>query len=359
MMDRGSFNGPGGPHSRWVVPATEGAAMPAGLMLRNRIKNGFVTDQQTLHVKRSELEQLGLVVGNVTARAVEPKPGEFAGVVVVFDGPAPQDRIPIDDPATNALSPGRPTYNNYTMEVVQRIGYDSYCPDSGVLLAMNKDREDRNNGGPNGFNCFNWVIDAHPEDIHQVDFSRPKSGTPVYRTIADYRQLNDALFHAGLNSGSQYEYEDPWNRLHFYIVDVRHDDKGVLSYTVAVRSLEGPGGNDHGVSLEKPPIAIVARPSADCIFQINNSGRIKLTAADRPNEPYAHDDLYRLSVSVDGAGWTAQLRNALAAVEFGKSASVPVYVTRTPGAASSAVVTLTAKSETDPSKTATAICKVK
>src|ERR1035437_9750233 len=25
IMDRGSFNGPGGPHRRWVVPAAEGA----------------------------------------------------------------------------------------------------------------------------------------------------------------------------------------------------------------------------------------------------------------------------------------------------------------------------------------------
>ena len=35
---------------------------------------------------------------------------------------------------------------------------------------------------------------------------------------------------------------------------------------------------------------------------------------------YLNNDIYRLSVSVEGAGWTAQLRNALAAVEFGGSA---------------------------------------
>ena len=34
IMDRGSFNGPGGPHRRWVVPANEGASMPAGFTLR-------------------------------------------------------------------------------------------------------------------------------------------------------------------------------------------------------------------------------------------------------------------------------------------------------------------------------------
>ena len=37
VMDRGSFNGPGGPHRRWLVPVTEGGAAPAGLMLRQRM----------------------------------------------------------------------------------------------------------------------------------------------------------------------------------------------------------------------------------------------------------------------------------------------------------------------------------
>ena len=38
------------------------------------------------------------------------------------------------------------------------------------------------------------------------------------RTIGDYRQLNDALFHAGTNSGSLAEYEDTPNSLHFYVI---------------------------------------------------------------------------------------------------------------------------------------------
>ncbi len=46
MMDRGSFNGPGGPHRRWVVPAAEGAAMPAGLMLRNRLAMDVMSARQ-------------------------------------------------------------------------------------------------------------------------------------------------------------------------------------------------------------------------------------------------------------------------------------------------------------------------
>ena len=50
-----------------------------------------------------------------------------------------------------------------------------------------------------------WDIDANPQDINQVDYYKP-DGTPVMRTVADYRQLNDALFNAGTNSGSSVEY---------------------------------------------------------------------------------------------------------------------------------------------------------
>jgi len=78
------------------------------------------------------------------------------------------------------------------MEVVQRIGFDSFCPDSGVLIAKNKDNLRGNNGGPNAFNSYIWVIDAHPEDINLVDYISP-GGEKVMRTVADYRQLNDAL----------------------------------------------------------------------------------------------------------------------------------------------------------------------
>jgi hypothetical protein len=245
--------------------------------------------------------------------------------------------------------------------VVQRLGYDSYCPDSGVLLAKNKDREGTS-GGPNAFNLFSWVIDAHPEDIKMVDFKRPKSGTPVLRTMADYRQLNDALFHAGLNSGSQYEYEDAPNRLRFYVIDIIKDPRGVLSYKLGVRSLDGAGPQTRGVAVETPAPLRLAGRSADCSFLLKNTGvSAPAPAAVHPQDAaaYLDNDIYRLTVSVEGAGWTAQLRNALAAVPFGQSAAIPVYVVRAPGAASSATIALTARSESDPSKTATATCQVR
>jgi len=355
LMDRGSFNGPGGPHRRWVVPAAEGAFMPAGLTLRSRMLLKFVTPDQVLQLSRDGLARTGLAVGTVAARAVEPPPGMLAGISVTLDGEAPQDRTPACDIAADPLCAGAPVWNSYSVEVVQRIGYDSFTPDNGVLLARNKVKPDNSCG----FGCFTWVIDAHPEDIRMADFVRP-DGTTVMRTVADYRQLNDALFHAGLGSGSQYEWEDAPNRLHFYVIDVQRSGTGVLSYTLGVRSLDGPGPQARGVALAAP-----RSPGAGAepvVFTLRNTGAaapIDGSAHPQDLTPHAGFDIYRLSVSVEGKGWSAGLQNALVAVKFGESASVPVFVAPGAGSAATARVTLRAQSESDPARTASATSEIR
>ena len=352
VMDRGSFNGPGGPHKRYSVPKTEGDAMSAGVMLRQKVAFGFVTPEQVLTVYRSGLAASGLVVANVTARAIEPPSRSLAGIVVRLDGDAPTDRTPVDDPATNPLSSGTPNFNFYTMEVVQRMGYDSFTPDNGVLIAKNKDQAS-STGGPNGFSVFNWVIDAHPEDIKKIDFKRP-DGTPVMRTIADYRQLNDALFHAGLNSGSQFEWTDEHNRLKFYVVDRQLDAGGVLHYTLAVRSLDGAGPHQRDVALKAPANGPLREANGSVMFTLTNTGKAAPMPAGSPQiNPVAYNDgdVYRLDVSVEGDGWHAGLQNALAALKFGASQPVQVFIARQDKSAASALVTLTATSESDPTKT--------
>jgi M6 family metalloprotease-like protein len=259
MMDRGSFNGPGGPHRRWVVPAAEGASMPAGLMLRNRLAMEILPADQVLRLSREALAASGPAVVRVNARAVEPGGSlwnEWAGVIVRLDGEEPRDRTPPCDRDADPLCAGDPVFDDYSIEVVQRIGYDSFTPDNGVLIAKNKDRQTNSCG----YGCHAWVIDPHPEDIDMVDFVRPGSGERVMRTIADYRQLNDALFHAGLRSGSEYEFVDEPNRVHVYVIDRHVDLTGVLSYSVGVRSLEAAGPQARGVVVEAPPAAIRVRP---------------------------------------------------------------------------------------------------
>jgi hypothetical protein len=90
-------------------------------------------------------------------------------------------------------------------------------------------------------------------------------------------------------------------------------------------------------------------------FRLTNTG----TGAVIPNvHPRRRDsafgsDLYRLSATVEGEGWSADLVNGFVAVPFGGAVDVPVYVRRTNSAARTARVTLKAVSESDPSKSAT------
>jgi hypothetical protein len=352
MMDRGSFNGPGGPHSRWVVPPIRGASMPAGLMLRNRLENGFLDAEAVLELSREELAATGMVVADVTARAVEPLPGTFAGIIVRLDGAEPRDRTPVADPAVDPLSPGLTPYDFYSVEVVQRIGYDSFTPDHGVLLAKNRDALRGSNGGPNAFNSFIWVIDAVPRDMERLDFVRP-NGEPVLRTIADYRQLNDALFHAGTRSGSVYEWRDDANGLHFYVVDLERDGRGILSYRLAVRSTAGSGPHVRRVALAGPSGERVPERWASFSAALSNTGEAAgqespERARDRPGAAGPVFDIYRLSVTVAGEGWSGSLPNELAAVPVGASEEIVVLVSRSDGASDTATVTLEAVSESDP-----------
>ncbi len=479
IMDRGSFNGPGGPHNRWQIPVQQGGSMPAGVMLSQQMKFGFIYPTNVVRLKREDLAKTGLVVAKVIPRNIDPGRGKLAGIAVALDGVS-GDRTPAQDANTTPLY-GGVGYNYYSMEVVQRTGYDSYSPDSGVLIAMNTgqlgDRDalavavsgritgeggrgggrgargrrgapadgepgagdgagergaaggdgargegaqaDGERGGepagvgegergaaatrgeqaaaqpaanatgqvdattPGGERgagrrgggarrggglarggrggrrgrgggprtlYFNWVIDAHPEDMNRVDFHRP-NGDAVMRTIADYRQLNDALFHAGLDSGSQFEYVDKANGLHFYVIDLERDVQGIRTYTLGVRSLEGAGPQQRAVSLASPAAGGAFSTYQVTLTNTGTSAEIDPQLHLQDTRPYLDSDVYRLSVSAEGAGWTAHLQNLLATAKFGQSISIPVFVN--PGSAPTATVTVKATSESNANATAT------
>ncbi len=371
MMDRGSFNGPGGHHMRWVIPPNMGGWSPSGLMVRNKMVAGIADN--LVELSRENLATTGVVVDEVTARAVDPAEDGTSGIRVRLDGPtAPgrfPDRTPNCDYNTDPFCHNQPVdvqsgpgvnlqtgWDDYTLEVVDRMGFDSFNPDSGVIIAKNKPR------GTNtcGYSCFNWVIDANPDDIGLVDFYKP-DGTPVMATIADHRQLNDAAFHAGLDSGSEYEYVDEHNRLHFYVIDLERDDEGVLTYTLAVRSLDGDGAQERGVELGEAEVTgIRTSQAAQCTFPLTNTGEGAATTAGHPTDvsDKLDNDVYRLSADSSAQGWTAELDNALTTARAGETVEVPVYVTREPSAARNTTVTLTATSESDPSATQQLSCTV-
>ncbi|WP_157592119.1 peptidase M6 [Solirubrobacter soli] len=350
ILDRGSFNGPGGPHKRWLVPVTQGGAMEAGMTLWTRLKNSWLKEADVHRVTRSGLQASGVQVMRVKARTVEPgTDGTLAGIKLDLDGAAPIDKTPACNTNTEPLCAGT-GWQYYTLETVQRIGEDSMTPDSGVLIQKNKN----NSSNGCGYGCFSWTIDAHPEDINKVDFLRPRTKTPVMRTVGDYRQLNDALFHAGTGSGSQYEFEDTPNRLHFYVLDVSRDATGVQSYDVAIRNLDGAGPHTRGVTVGAPTANLNAGGVSTCTFTVNNTGTAASVAPpasplDDPN-PYIGSDVYRLEATGSN-GVQVHLTNALAAIKAGQSARIPVYFQGANGS-----VSLRATSESDPSKSAVGVC---
>ena len=85
MMSRGSFNGPGGQHTRWQIPPTQGAALGAQHSLRNKRFLNFIGDNDILRLNRDGLAQTGLAVAEVKAREVQPN-GDLAGVRINLDG---------------------------------------------------------------------------------------------------------------------------------------------------------------------------------------------------------------------------------------------------------------------------------
>jgi M6 family metalloprotease-like protein len=346
MLSRGTFNGPGGPHSRWLIPPTAGASMGAQHMLRNKIKLQMVDEQNVLRLSREALAQSGLVIATVTAREVNPTATQLSGINIAL---GTGDLSPACNVNTDPFCDGR-GYHNYTLEVVDRMGTDSFTPDSGVLLAKTKNQD----AAP-----FEWVIDANPQDIGMTDFVRP-DGTRVPITIGDYRQLSDALFHAGTNSGSEFEYEDAANRLHFYVLNMRRDAQGLLSYTVAIRSLDGSGPYRRGVRVN----TTVGQAGADdlntCSFPVANTGQAAPPAGQHPEDvnPYLGGDVYRLSATVDGQGWSTWLPNELTSARFGRTVQVPVYAKQDSPGSRLVRVNLTATSESDPTKTSTATCYV-
>ena len=118
---------------------------------------------------------------------------------------------------------------------------------------------------------------------------------------------------------------------------------------------DGAGPHRRGVSLTAP-VSGSSGSRQQVSFALANTG----APAALPTGAHIRDvtgaslsDVYRLSVSVEGAGWTAKLQNALTAVPFGANKPVAVYVEASGAASPTAVVKLTATSESDPTKTST------
>lgn len=347
MLSRGSFNGPGGPHMRWLVPATQGATMGSQHPLRDKIKLGVIDPDQYLNITREGLGASGMVTVHVVAREVAAGiAGGKSGLNGVNVAMQTGDKEPHCD-VSEDYQCDRGGYNNYTVEVVDRMGSDSFTPDSGVMLSKTKNVD----ASP-----FIWVIDANPQDIDQVDFVRP-DGTKSMISLGDYRQLSDALLHAGTRSGSEYEYIDKPNSLHFYVTDLERDAESVLSYTVSIKSLDGDGPHKRGVQV-KDTHAKAAKAGAIsvCSFPVKNTGVAKDVSGSQPENvsKYVASDVYRVSAkATDGS--KIYLPSKIVGIDNGKSTKVDVRVARKSFDAAGKI-TLKVVSESNSSVSGTATC---
>ena len=331
MLSRGTFNGPGGPHKRYYIPTTIGSQMGAHHMLRNKLDLGIVDDKAVIDLSRQKLISKGVLTTNVTAREIQGD-GLISGVNLRLDGGDLSDCEAEGYTGDKAYLCDGGGYDNYTVEVVDRIGSDSFTPDSGVLLAKTKN-QDR---AP-----FIWVKDANPQDINMVDFTRP-DGTDAMISLGDFRQLSDGLFHAGTDSGSEYEYVDKANDLAFYVLDRKRDAEGLLSYQVAVRALHDDPSIRRGVKLGKPQTQWVVGGSMRIKLPVFNSGD---SAGGRFSS-----DVYRISTKVKGEGWQTWQPHDVLAVRAGGSRRAVVYVTPGDDAAKKGKVTIRVRSESNPKK---------
>jgi hypothetical protein len=166
---------------------------------------------------------------------------------------------------------------------------------------------------------------------------------PVVR--GDPRQLDDATFHAGVDSDSQYEYIENFNRLHFYVLNAYRDADGVLFYDVAVRHLDGAGDFARDAELA----ATETHPVGSSTALVNAS----LTNTGQAGEGVFDSDIYRLSASVEGEGWDVHVPYEVVAAASGETVPVTAYATAGEGASESATVSVTATSEADPSVSVT------
>ena len=343
MMSRGTFNGPGGTHNRWQVPNQGGSALGPHHMLHFKNRLGVLLPEEQVTVERNTLATQGVAVATIQARESVPAADKLAGLTVNFGtggdaagSCANQGLDPFYCPGTGFLS--------YRMEVVDRVGNDSFAPGHGVLLSKSK-----NSGTPSV-----WLIDPNPQDIGMIDFYRP-DGTPVAVVRGDPRQLNDATFHAGTRSGSAYEYVDTFNKLHFYVLGTSRDGGGRPPLH-GRRAADRRGRSVHARRAGSAnPSKQGQRPGflATCSFPLTNTGQAGTGIFD--------SDVYRVAATSSDAGWTVTLPNALAAAKAGETVQVPVHVLRDNKAddkSTRTTVTLTAKSETDPTKTATQTCAV-
>jgi hypothetical protein len=112
------------------------------------------------------------------------------------------------------------------------------------------------------------VTDAHPKNLHKVDYVRA-DGQKFFYTVGDYRQLADATFHAGASKGVENSFVDEANELAFFVLSKRSDE-GRLVYDVAVQSTTAT--NLATAEVKKNKGRLRGRRLSRHVFTVSNTG---------------------------------------------------------------------------------------
>jgi len=208
-----SFHGPGGQHTRWMTPPTNGGSVPGLMMLRSKLhsltgrnaagqsvsENRFAVEAQIHDILDADLRSPtgGPWVGEIYPRLIptgdrweafgtkdwktgirvsgftqaQPR-GNFSDgtnwkdyIDLMWDPAAKTYVLPDADigkwDSANRLNI---PYTMYTLEAVQRASYDSFNQDSGILLAIATNNE---------VAMHTYTISAHKEPFKIVDYYKP------------------------------------------------------------------------------------------------------------------------------------------------------------------------------------------
>ena len=213
MMSRGSFNGPGGQHTRFLIPPTQGAALGSQHNMRNKRFLNFITDDDLLRLNRNGLASPAWP-SPTSPRVRSRRPAARSPACsIALDGTG-------DNEAAVHATTTRPDaatawphghrhdvtgkFNNYTMEVVQQIGSDSFDPGHGVLISKTKN----SNSSCGSLQLLRLGHRLAPGGHQPGRLRRGRRHAEDGDASATSARSTTASFNAGLDSGSSYEYED-------------------------------------------------------------------------------------------------------------------------------------------------------
>ena len=91
--------------------------------------------------------------------------------------------------------------HGFTLEVLDRVGFDSFAADHGVIISRSKHTHLTGGGGMDSKGIY--VVDAHPGNLGLVQF-READGTPYMMACDHHAQISTATFHAGLHNNPNY-----------------------------------------------------------------------------------------------------------------------------------------------------------